>query len=306
MPFVQAAHLSKRLFVASLAPLLVACSPVAMIDRLTPTDTYAFRGDIAYGPAARQRLDIYRPLAAAGGAPVVVFFYGGSWTSGNRAMYRFVGEALAARGIVTVIADYRLYPEVRYPDFLYDCARAVAWTLRHAAQFGGDPHQLYLMGHSAGAYNAAMLALNPHWLHSVGLQRADLAGWIGLAGPYDFLPITDREVQPVFDHPDYPPGCMPIDSVRDDRVPRTFLGAARADSLVNPLRNTVQLANALRAHGAQVTLELYTGVNHQTLIGSFAAPLRWMSPVLGDVVRFVRAAASVCAAPAGATRLAQP
>ncbi|MGC9237271.1 MAG: alpha/beta hydrolase [Thiomonas sp.] len=294
MPLAQAARLSTRLFLATLAPLLAACSPVVMIDRLTPTDTYVFRGDIAYGPAARQRLDIYRPRAAAGstprpgGAPVVVFFYGGSWSSGDRGMYRFVGEALAARGIVTVIADYRLYPAVRYPDFLQDCARAVAWTVQHAAQFGGNPRQLYLMGHSAGAYNAAMLALDPRWLHAVGLHRTDLAGWIGLAGPYDFLPITDRAVQPVFHDPDYPPDCMPIDFVGHGHLPRTFLGAARADSLVNPQRNTVQLADKLRADGAQVTLDLYTGVNHQALIGSFALPLRWMSPVLDDVVRFVQ------------------
>lgn len=289
MPLIQAISTSKRLFLASLAPLLAACSPVALIDRLTPSDTYIFRGDIAYGPAVRQRLDVYSPLAAAGSAPVVVFFYGGSWNGGSRSMYRFVGEALAARGIVTVIADYRLYPEVRYPDFLQDCARAVKWTVQHAAQFNGNPRQLYLMGHSAGAYNAAMLALDPRWLHGVGLRRTDLAGWIGLAGPYDFLPITDRAVQPVFHHPDYPPGCMPIDYAHDKHAPRTFLGAARVDSLVNPQRNTAQLADRLRADGADVTLDLYSGVNHQTLIGSFAAPLRWMSPVLDDVVRFVRA-----------------
>jgi acetyl esterase/lipase len=287
-------RLGQRLAVACLAPLWVACSPVTMINRLTPTDTYTFSGDISYGPAPREALDIYRPIGSAtrkpGGAPVVVFFYGGSWTGGNRAMYRFVGEALAARGIVTVIADYRLYPEVRYPDFLRDNARAVAWTMQHIAQWGGNPRQIYLMGHSAGAYNAAMLALDPRWLHAAGLRRADLAGWIGLAGPYDFLPITDREVQPVFHFPDYPAGCMPIDYVHDSHVPRTFLGAARVDSLVNPQRNTLQLAQALKANGATVTLRLYKGVNHETLIGSFADPLRWMSPVLDDVVDFVHAA----------------
>ncbi len=301
-------RLCQRLALACLAPLMVACSPVTLINRLTPTDTYTFSGGIAYGSAPREALDIYRPNVATlrkpppGGAPVVVFFYGGSWTSGNRAMYRFVGEALAARGIVTVIADYRLYPEVRYPDFLRDNARAVAWTAQHIAQWGGNPHQIYLMGHSAGAYNAAMLALDPRWLHAVGLRRADLAGWIGLAGPYDFLPITDREVQPVFHFPDYPADCMPIDYVHDARVPRTFLGAARVDSLVNPQRNTVQLAQALKADGAQVTLDLYPGVNHETLIGSFATPLRWMSPVLDDVVDFVHHAPQPSTAALAATQ----
>ncbi|NNM66343.1 MAG: alpha/beta hydrolase [Burkholderiales bacterium] len=306
----------KHLALLCLTPLAAACSPVAMINRLTPTDTYVFRGGIAYGSAPRERLDVYQPITGvrnpqpAAGYPVVVFFYGGSWNSGNRAMYKFVGEALAARGIVTVIADYRLYPEVRYPAFLRDNARAVAWTYQDIAQYGGNPHQLYVMGHSAGGYNAAMLALDPRWLEGVGMKPAMLAGWIGLAGPYDFLPITDRAVQPVFHFPDYPAGCMPIDHVHDAQVPRTFIGAAKVDSLVNPQRNSVQLADKLKADGAQVTLDLYTGVNHETLIGSFAKPLRWMSPVLHDVVAFVRqgsrqpAADQASLAPAAAARRA--
>jgi acetyl esterase/lipase len=284
----------KHLFLLCLTPLAAACSPVGLINQLTPTSTYTFAGDIAYGTAPRERLDVYRPLNGvrnpqpAAGYPVVVFFYGGSWNSGNRAMYKFVGEALAARGIVTVIADYRLYPEVRYPAFLRDNARAVAWAYKDIAQYGGNPQQLYIMGHSAGGYNVAMLALDPRWLEGVGMKPAMLAGWIGLAGPYDFLPITDRDVQPVFDYPNYPKGCMPIDYVHDTQVPRTFIGAAKVDSLVNPVRNSVQLADKLKADGVQVTLDLYKGVNHETLIGSFAKPLRWMSPVLHDVVAFVR------------------
>ena len=118
---------------------------------------------------------------------MVVFFYGGSWNSGSRDDYGFVGEALASRGIVVVIADYRLYPQVRYPAFLQDNAHAVAWTYQHIAEHGGDPHQLYVMGHSSGAYNASMLALDPRWLKAVNLSPTMLKGWIGLAGPYDFL-----------------------------------------------------------------------------------------------------------------------
>jgi acetyl esterase/lipase len=135
---------------------------------------------------------------------VVVFFYGGSWNSGSRVDYRFVGEALASRGIVTVVADYRLYPQVRYPLFLRDGARAVAWTKAHIREFSGNPQRLYVMGHSSGGYNAAMLALDGEWLAAVGMSPRDLRGWIGLAGPNDFLPIKNPEVRPVFYWPDSP------------------------------------------------------------------------------------------------------
>ncbi|MEP7140961.1 MAG: carboxylesterase family protein, partial [Caldimonas sp.] len=92
---------------------LAACSPLTALNALARTDTYRPTLDVAYGALARRRLDVYTPkvLAPPEGWPVVVFFYGGTWVSGERADYRFMGEALAERGILTVVADYRLYPE---------------------------------------------------------------------------------------------------------------------------------------------------------------------------------------------------
>ena len=280
------------LLIAAAAPMS-GCSPLAIVNGFTPSGTYAVQENIAYGTNARQKLDVYEPrseeggLPPANGYPVVVFFYGGTWTSGDRADYRFVGEALAARGIVTVIADYRLYPEVRYPDFLLDCAQAVAWTRREAARHDGDVKRLYVMGHSSGAYNAAMMALDPRWLKSAGLSPSALAGFIGLAGPYDFLPMTNVTAQPVFFHPDYPPGTQPIDYA-SKAAPRTFLGAPQNDTTVNPERNTRQLADKLSAAGVAVTVRTYPQTGHSTLIGAFARPLRNLAPVLDDVVAFVR------------------
>ena len=272
---------------------LNACSPLGAVNALTPSGTYAVRENIAYGPAARNRLDVYEPradgsgLPPANGYPVVVFFYGGTWTSGSRANYRFVGEALASRGIVTIIADYRLYPEVRYPDFLRDCALAVAWARREVARYDGDARRLYIMGHSSGAYNAAMLALDPRWLTAAGVAPSALAGWIGLAGPFDFFPMTNVEAQPVFFHPNYPPGSQPMEYA-SKAAPRTFLGAAESDTVVNPERNTRQLAQKLGAAGVPVVLKIYPNAGHATLIGAFSRPLRNVAPVLDDVVAFVR------------------
>ena len=276
--------------VAALA--LVACSPITALNALAPAGTHTRTADVAYGDGPRQKLDIYRPAqpAPTGGWPVVVFFYGGSWNSGARGDYAFVGEALAARGILTLVADYRLYPEVRYPDFLRDSAAALAWGLEHASPLGGNPRRVFVMGHSAGAYNAAMLALDARWLQGnpAGAHHPDeLAGFIGLAGPYDFLPMTNEDTQPVFFHPNYPPGSQPVSHV-SRTAPPTFLGAARDDRLVDPQRNTLGLASRLQALHVPVTVKTYDGVSHATLIGAFGAPLRWLAPVLDDVVAFIQ------------------
>ena len=286
-------HCAKTMVVLTVCAALSACSVLGFINAFTPLNTYAATGNIAYGAGARQRLDVYEPrgentgMSPANGYPVVVFFHGGTWTSGARGDYRFIGEALASRGIVAIIPDYRLYPQVRYPDFLTDCAQAVAWAQREAAQYGGDAKRLYVMGHSSGAYNAAMIALDPRWLKSAGLAPSALAGWIGLAGPYDFYPMTNVEAQPVFFHPNYPTGSQPMDYV-SKAAPRTFLGAAANDDVVNPQRNTRQLAEKLRAAGVSVELKIYPDAGHATLIGAFSRPLRNVAPVLHDVVAFVR------------------
>lgn len=276
--------------VAALA--LMACSPITALNALAPAGTHTRTAGVAYGDGPRQKLDIYRPAqpAPTGGWPVVVFFYGGSWNSGARGDYAFVGEALAARGILTLVADYRLYPEVRYPDFLRDGAAALAWGLEHASPLGGNPRRVFVMGHSAGAYNAAMLALDARWLQgnpAGAHQPAELAGFIGLAGPYDFLPMTNEDTQPVFFHPNYPPGSQPVSHV-SRTAPPTFLGAARDDRLVDPQRNTLGLASRLQALHVPVTVKTYDGVSHATLIGAFGAPLRWLAPVLDDVVTFIQ------------------
>lgn len=276
------------LAVALLAGMLAACSPVTALNALAPGDTHTRTAGVAYGPGPRQQLDVYKPASAApaGGWPVVVFFYGGSWNRGERGDYAFVGEALAAKGVLTLVADYRLYPEVRYPEFLRDSAAALAWGLSHAQGLGGNPRRVFVMGHSSGGYNAAMLALDARWLQAAGHRPGELAGFIGLAGPYDFLPIENPDVKPVFFHPDYPPGTQPMQHAAAG-APRSFIGAALDDKLVDPNRNARGLANKLQAAGVPVTLKLYDRVSHATLIGAFGRPLRWLAPVLDDVAAFV-------------------
>src|SRR5476651_937893 len=279
--------LFKTMLAGMLLVLLCGCSPLKVLNSLTPTSTFTRVTDVAYGADPRNKLDIYTPVNLTGKAPVVVFFYGGSWNSGSRTDYGFVGEALASRGIVVVIADYRLYPQVRYPLFLQDGAQAVSWTYQHIAEYGADPKQLYLMGHSSGAYNAAMLALDPQLLAAAGLSPSMLKGWIGLAGPYDFLPIENRDVRPVFFYPDSPPDSQPINHVSHD-APPSLLIASVDDNLVNPKRNTGGLAKKLRAAGVPVEEFYFTKTSHATLVASMARPLRWLAPVLDRVTAFIK------------------
>ncbi len=277
------------IFALLLAALVLAgCSPVTVLNALAESDASRVLAGIAYGSDPRQKLDVYIPTKGHAPFPVVLFFYGGSWNGGSRTDYRFVGEALASRGILVVIADYRVYPQVRYPEFLDDSAAAAAWTLANLRAHGGDPERFYIMGHSAGAYNAAMVALDPRWLAKVGATPTVFAGFIGLAGPYDFLPIENTDVQPVFFYPNSPPDSQPI-LYAGLGSPRSFLGAPVKDSIVNPERNTNQLADKLAANGVAVTYKRYPRVGHITLIGTMGRPLRWLAPVLDDVDAFIRA-----------------
>jgi acetyl esterase/lipase len=261
--------------------------------------------DIAYGQSPRQRFDVYVPgnsldeADKATGSPLVIFIYGGSWNSGTRQDYGFAGEALAAQGFTVMVVDYRLYPDVRYPDFLQDCATAVGYGLEHARELGADPHRVFLYGHSAGAYNVAMLALDPRWLRAVGHSPDELAGWVGLAGPYNFLPIEDPEVKLVFDWPDTLPDSQPIQHVADLARPLpVFIGAAVHDKLVYPEQNSAPLVERMKARGTNVTFKTYEHVNHPLLVGALQWPLTGLAPVLRDTTAFMRATAPVVPASA--------
>jgi acetyl esterase/lipase len=291
LPFCQ----RRRFLRAALAGgsgLLAACSPLTLINSLAPAGTYRPARDLPYGPAPRHRLDVYQPEAAGAAAPVIVFFYGGNWDSGERADYLFAGEALASKGYVAVVPDYRLYPQVRFPDFLFDCAQAVRWVLDHCASWGGDPRRVFLMGHSAGAYNAAMLALNPRYLQSVDVAPSQLSGLVGLAGPYDFLPLIGNVTKAVFGFPDTPAYTQPI-NFAGAGAPPALLATGAADDVVDP-GNSRRLAARLRANGVAVREIVYPKLGHRTLVGALAAPLRGLAPVLADVVAFVDACTADC------------
>jgi acetyl esterase/lipase len=259
-------------------------SPADLLNLWQPNGAWEEHRSLAYGEGPRQKLDVYKPRHAAK-APVVVFFYGGTWQRGSRGLYPFVGASLAAQGVVTVVPDYSTFPPARFPTFIEDAARAVRFSRTSAAQWGGDPSRLVLMGHSAGAYIAAMLSFDPHWLEQVGLNsQTDLAGFIGLAGPYDFLPIESRTLCTIFGGANRAE-TQPISFVTGKEAP-SLLITARCDRLVSP-GNSRRMAAKIRDLGGVAEELTSGGVGHLTLIGAFAPGLRVLAPVLRDATQFV-------------------
>ncbi len=241
---------------------------------------------IAYAERSRHRLDVCRPASAVA-APVVVFFYGGAWRSGNKRLYRYVAKALARRGYVAVVPDYRIYPQARYPDFLEDGAQAVRWVKDNIGRFGGDPDKIFLKGHSAGAHIAAMLAIDARWLRGVGLDPGrDIAGLIGISGPYDTMPLRDEILTIIFGGADRP-DTQPIFHVRPGAPPALLMTGGR-DRLVEP-GNAIRLAARLAAAGNAATVKTYRRAGHYIVIAALAPLLRYLVPVLRDVDAFIAA-----------------
>jgi acetyl esterase/lipase len=269
-----------------LTQLLTACSPAALIDLVVPRSGYHVERDIAYGSDPRQKLDLYIPDKLNPPAPVMLFFYGGSWKSGSKSLYRAFGQAFASRGIVTAVADYRLYPQIRYPAFVQDGARAFAWLHAHVAAHGGDPSRLFLAGHSAGAYIAVMLAADQSYLKAVRGDPAWIRGVIGIAGPYDFLPLQDDDLIAIFGGVNRPE-TQPIRYIDGPR-PSMLLAAGTEDETVLP-RNTVRLAAKLRAFGSAVNEIHYSGVGHIGILLSLAPGFRSRTTLYRDMLDFVRA-----------------
>ncbi len=264
--------------------------------------------NIPYGLHRRQRLDIYAPAAraislplqavAAEPLPVIIFFYGGSWQSGDRSDYRFAAASLARLGFMVVVPDYRLYAEVKFPAFLHDCATATAWVFKNISSHGGDDEMVFLMGHSAGAYNAAMLALNAAYLRAVEADPARISGWIGLAGPYDFLPFHNKQIASVFAEPEDEKLTQPVHYVRAGAPPALLLHGGK-DKTVLP-RNTAVLATRLRETGNAVETRIYPKLGHIGILTAFLPYLKWRASLVNDILHFISACRSGEFADAGA------
>ncbi|MCD6075741.1 MAG: alpha/beta hydrolase fold protein [Rhodospirillales bacterium] len=273
------------IFCGFICLLVGACSILDVLNTTAERANIEVSRDLRYGDGERRMLDVYRPQGADGAA-ICVFYYGGGWESGTKDSYTFVAAALAAQGIVTVVPDYRIYPEVRFPDFLTDAARAVRWAKDHASEFGANPDRIVLAGHSAGAHIAAMLALDAQWLSTVGLDpRRDLAGLVGIAGPYDFLPLKSETLKIIFGPPEQLSRTQPIHFVKGGEPPMLLITGG-FDHSVDP-RNSARLAAKLESTGGTVTTINYPWIGHALVLGAVARPLRVFAPTLRDTSAFI-------------------
>ena len=245
------------------------------------------QADVAYGPDPRNRLDVYAPKAITGPLPVIVYVHGGSWRSGNKSPYEFLGRALAAKGFLVMAISYRLHPDHPFPAFVDDAALALDWATRHASEFGGDQKRIFAMGHSAGGFNVTLAVLDKRYFASLGTDASSIKGVAVLAAPLDFLPLDGPITRDVFGKVPDLSQTQPVNFARPDAPPFLILHGS-ADATCLP-RNSIALDKALRAVGASSILKIYGGVGHVGIMLAIAKPLRNKTPTLEDVTAFFRA-----------------
>jgi acetyl esterase/lipase len=276
----------RRFLTAFCAILMIgACSPAVILNAFVSGDGYQMEEGLAYGDHVRHKLDLYRPSGAEDTAPIIIFFYGGSWKSGRRQDYLFMGEAFVRQGFMVAVPDYRLFPDVRFPDFVEDGARAVRWLSDNAAKYGGDPSRMILMGHSAGAHTAALLALDERYLEEQGFSRDALIGLIGLSGPYAFDPLAYESTRDIFAGVSGPDKARPIAFADGDGIP-TLLLHGGDDTTVLPI-NSKKLAEKINATGGSAVYQEFSGQGHIGMVLSFAAPFRSEDGAYATAVDFL-------------------
>ena len=271
---------------------LTGCTPAGLLtrfDRLTDGgEARLVAPGIPYGGDPRQKLDVWAPRSpGAEPLPVVIFFYGGGWNAGSRGDYGFAGAGFAGQRFIAIVPDYRLVPAVRFPAFVEDGALAVKWARDNAARYGGDPKRITLAGHSAGAYNAAMLALDSRYLQRAGVDPKIVRAAALLSGPYDFHPFTEPRGRNAFGAWPRPRETQPVNFARAD-APPLFLAHGSDDRVVFP-HNSRNLAKKLQQAGAPVTLRIYPGASHVDLASSLSGPFRNRTPVLAESAAFLHA-----------------
>lgn len=265
--------------------VLAGCSPLRVAEGFLLGDQFIRNRDVVYRVGERGRLDVYRPRSSRGESPVVVFLYGGRWQNGSKEQYRLLGAALTRRGIIAVVPDFRLYPEVEFPGWVDDAAQAVAWTRKNIQSFGGDAAQVWVVGHSSGGHTATMLALDERYLRDAGLPPAAVRGFVSLAGPVDTI-WTDPDVQALMGREDGWPGTYPRSHIDGTEPPLLLLHGA--DDKTVSSTNSVRLAARIRERGGCAQAKVYRGVGHVEIVVALSLPTLGIAPVLDDVVKFVQ------------------
>ncbi|WP_185803719.1 alpha/beta hydrolase [Pontivivens nitratireducens] len=264
------------LFVALFA---AGCSPVTILNSVSGSDMVREQRELSYGPLERHAYDLYEPANAGVDAPLILFVHGGSWMEGSKDIYRFLGTALGDAGYPVAVVNYRLSPGTVFPGFVEDAALAADHFLQ------GD-RPVVLMGHSAGAHIAALLAYDPRYMQAVGRSNCDFAGFVGISGPYDFLPLTQETHRVTFPEATRD-DSQPINFAQGPKPPSLLLHGL-ADTTVHA-EDTELMSAALRAAGNPVEERLYEGVGHIDIISAMSpyGYLRRGAPTFTDITTWL-------------------
>lgn len=267
------------LLAATVASGLQGCV-FTLVNATTPDDGYERVVEIPYGEQDRQTLDFYWPNTEESQDLTLVFFYGGGWQGGKKNNYRFVAQAFAKEGYRIAIPNYRVYPEVLFPSFVEDGAEAISAVLEYQPD-----SKLVLIGHSAGAHIAAMLAHDHSYLQNAGVTPSLIEAWVGWSGPYDFLPLTSNRLKKIFSGADDIAKTQPVNFV-DAGDPAALLIQGRDDSTVIP-RNTERMAAQMREANIPVEAIYYDDVGHIGTVGALAPLFDHWSTTLADTLQFL-------------------
>jgi acetyl esterase/lipase len=276
----------KRLMLVATLALLTGCMPTQFINSFV-SQNMLVQKDISYSDLGLQNLDVYtRPDVANKG--VVIFVHGGYWDSDDKSIYPFLADSLTERGFITVVPNYRLVPDITFPSYVEDIALAVKWAVENIADFGGNPENIYLMGHSAGAHIASLVIYDEGYLEALGLQNNVLKGFIGVAGAYDFLPLAPDDIRSkaALGPEENWQQTQPINFV-DGTEPPAFLAYTPSDKTVNP-KNTIRFAERIREQGGQVEERRYDGLDHITILGALGKGGRILNrQILEELMAFL-------------------
>lgn len=269
--------ISGSVFASAIA--LCACAPVNVLNSITPSGTFSKSENVSFGDLDRQKMDIYNAETPRSDAPVIVFVHGGSWDSGSKGIYKFLAEGFTREGFDVVVPNYRLYPQVRYPEFIRDNAMAVAETTK---RFPG--RSIALMGHSAGGYNVLMLGLVPEYLEEVGIDRcSQIAGIAALSAPVGIVPLKEEPLITIF--PDrFTKSDAPLNRV-DGPAPKIFLANGADDKTVYP-DNSTALAGKINKRGGDAEVKIYPDMNHTDAVKVLSRHFEGGSELKADLIAF--------------------
>ena len=274
--------LKKFILVLLISLLSTACSPFKAADILSPYSGYAVTKDLPYGKLHRQTLDVYTPTGKLASEDIIIFIYGGSWTSGEKSNYRFIAQPFAEAGFKTILPNYRLYPEVKFPEFVEDTAKAVAWVYRKQSK--KKPSKIILIGHSAGAHIAALIALNPHFLEAEGLSRSIIKAWVSLAGPLAFNPLNTKSTRPIFETVrDNIKQAQPINFATKDSPPGILFHGK--DDITVYEKNSIVMAKILKENGNKVVQKSFDDLGHIGLLLSIAGSGLFEIDVRNEIIK---------------------